>query len=887
MGQYSMTETRVIGSLPTQVRQLDNGLTVIVREDHSAPVVAVVTHVRAGYFDEPDHLVGISHVLEHMYFKGTARRGAGEIARETKAAGGYLNAGTIYDHTSYYTVLPSSSLERALDIQADALQRSAIDDEELRKELLVIIQEANRKLDNPGAVAQETLFETMFDVHRIRRWRIGEESMLRGFTRADVWSYYRNLYRAANTILVIAGDVDADEAFASAARHYSSMPAGEPVRDVGAEEPMRHGFRYRELEGDLTQTYIEWGWRTPGTLHEDTPALDVLAVALGQGRASRLYRGVRDAGVVSAITAYNYAPAVIGVFGVSAELDPPDAAAALERTAAVLRNVRESGFSAAEAERARNILEARHLRRQETVEGQANMLADWQAHGDWRLADEYLERVLDVKADRLDDVARRYLDPSGLTILLYRPRSTPAHAASGAAVHDALFGSVPAPATVPPEVALPSSSGADRHRPAPGSAVLRPSQVEDGVHIYEVEDGASIVIKPRRSAALVSLAVYCRGGVLAEHGGTLGTTALMARTSVRGTLRRSAAQLAEESEALGASISAGAGADLLSWSTTLPSRHFSHGLDLLLDAALEPVFDAAEAERERKIALSDLEQLRDDMHQYPLRLALSEAFEGHPYGAGLDEIEDSLRALDVASLPAWHRDRVLRGAPMVLVVGDIEDADAAATEIAARLAGRLREPLRVDAPSAGWPDGRRERVEERDKAQTAIVLAFPGPPRGDADVYALQVLSAAVSGLGGRLFEELRSRRSLAYAVSAAPMSRWLGGAFIAYIGTAPDREDEARAGLMSELVRLAADPPEREDVERAREYLVGAWQIRQQTNSQQLVDLAHALLLGEGLEELRAFEQRIREVDRDRVSAAAARWLRRDAVIEATIRGR
>src|SRR5690606_38160177 len=142
-----------------------------------------VTHVRAGYFDEPDAIVGVSHVLEHMYFKGTARRGAGEIARETKAAGGYLNAGTIYDHTSYYTVLPSSSLEQALDIQADALQRSAIDDDELRRELLVIIQESNRKLDNPAAVAQETLFETMFDVHRIRRWRIGHEAMLRGFTR--------------------------------------------------------------------------------------------------------------------------------------------------------------------------------------------------------------------------------------------------------------------------------------------------------------------------------------------------------------------------------------------------------------------------------------------------------------------------------------------------------------------------------------------------------------------------------------------------------------------------------------------------------------------------------------------------------------------------------
>ena len=219
---------------PPERRVLANGLVVLVREDHSAPVVAVVTHVRAGYFDEPDAIVGISHVLEHMYFKGTERRGVGEIARETKAAGGYLNAGTIYDHTSYYTVLPSSALEQALDVQADALQHSAIDEAELRRELQVIIQEAQRKLDNPEAVAQEKLFEALFDVHRMRRWRIGAEPVLAGFTRADVLRYYRALYHPANTIVVIAGDVEAERAFALAERYYGAMPGGEFVVAMSA-----------------------------------------------------------------------------------------------------------------------------------------------------------------------------------------------------------------------------------------------------------------------------------------------------------------------------------------------------------------------------------------------------------------------------------------------------------------------------------------------------------------------------------------------------------------------------------------------------------------------------------------------------------------------------
>src|SRR6478672_4005377 len=189
---------------------LANGLTVLIRRDASAPVVAIVTHVKAGYFDETDDVSGIAHVLEHMFFKGTQRRGVGEIAKETKSSGGYLNAHTIYDNTTYYTVLPSSGFARGLDIQADAYANSVIDAGELAKELEVIIQEAKRKEDNPGAVTTETLYALLYDVHRIRRWRIGREAGLRALTRDQLVAFYRNFYTPSNTILVIAGDVDID-----------------------------------------------------------------------------------------------------------------------------------------------------------------------------------------------------------------------------------------------------------------------------------------------------------------------------------------------------------------------------------------------------------------------------------------------------------------------------------------------------------------------------------------------------------------------------------------------------------------------------------------------------------------------------------------------------
>jgi zinc protease len=889
-----MQRDRHLTRLPTHERRLANGLTILVREDRSAPVVAIVTHVRAGYFNEPDRLVGISHVLEHMYFKGTERLSAGEIARATKAAGGYLNAGTIYDHTSYYTVLPSSALETGLAIQADALLNSQIDEDELRRELLVIIQEAKRKLDNPNAVATETLYEELFEVHPIRRWRIGTEEGLSRLTRQDVWEYYRSLYRPSNITLVVAGDVDPEATFDLIERHYGAMPAGEVVSEPTPVEPERRGLRFRELAGDITQTYQAWGWQTPGSLHPDTPALDLLSTILGQGRASRLFRGVRETGVASGVGAYNYTPTEIGVFGVSAELVPADSRAALEATARVLAAAQRQPVAEAELERARNILEARLLRRLETAEGQANLLAEWQALGGWRLAEEYLDRIFALTPSDLHRVANEYLALERATVLVYRPETAEALGWDADRLGEIIRQATRGESTPPREALVPGEAG---EAPVPGEAgsvvprhapraALEPAGTEDGVHFYELPSGVRLAIKPRRTSPLVSMGIFLKGGALHEPAGWAGITGLVARVSLKGTRNWSAAGLAEATEGLGGAIAPLVGPDLFQWSLTLPSRHFETGLALLAEAALHPTFPKAEVERERKVALSDLEQLRDDMYRYPLRLFLQSAFPMHPYGVPTSAAEESLRALTRDDLERWHREEVLEGRPWVVVVGDV-DPDQAAAAVAREVAAVRGGPAPAVVGSATWPTGPRVEAEHRAKAQTALVLGFPGPERNDDDVYTLDLLSNVLSGLGGRLFEELRSRRSLAYTVSAYPLARWRGGAFIAYIATSPERENEARRGLLEEFERLTVESITTEELERAQEYTIGAWKIRSQTNGAQLGDLAYALTLGTGLAELREFEERIRAVTPVAIREAAQRYFDPNRAVEGIVRGR
>src|SRR6266705_6582190 len=152
---------------------LQNGLTVIIREQQAVPLASITTYVKAGYFEEDDRISGSSHVIEHMFFKGTSKRQVGEIARETQALGGYLNAYTYYDRTVYHTEVPAENMKKALDIQADALWNSTYDANELKKEIEVVLQENNRKLDNPPAVASEKLYAAAFQQHRMKRWRIG------------------------------------------------------------------------------------------------------------------------------------------------------------------------------------------------------------------------------------------------------------------------------------------------------------------------------------------------------------------------------------------------------------------------------------------------------------------------------------------------------------------------------------------------------------------------------------------------------------------------------------------------------------------------------------------------------------------------------------------
>lgn len=852
---------------------LSNGLTLLAQRDPSAPAVAVVTHVKAGFFDEPDRWVGVSHVLEHMFFKGTPTRGPGAVARETKGLGGYLNAHTAYDHTAYFVVLPPEGLTRALAIQSDALRHSLIDADELRRELQVIIEEAKRKKDSPSAVAAETLNEVMFDRHRIRRWRIGSIEQLEQYTRDDIVGYYRSRYVPDRVIVSIVGDVDPDEAIERAAACYDDWPAATGAVDPSPAEPSHHEVRARTLRGDVSQAELVLGWRGVPALDPDNVPLDVAAAVLASGRGSWLYQQLREPGTVTGVGAYHYSPTEIGVFSVGADLAPERVGQALDGMSQAIHRLAHQGPDAADVERARALLKYQWSRRMEAMEGRAMALAGSEALGSTELLDEDYRRLETVTADDVRAVAAKYLEPGSVAGVAYLPADQGTDL-SVTVLRDAF---------ARPASQLPETPHHPWTPPTRTRASTSPQQLHGVSH--SALPGVDILVRRKPGVPLVSLGIYYpRTRFDAPHEAGLG--ALATRSAIRGAGPLDARQLAFAFEALGGSVTPVVASDWFGFGAGALAEHAGRTAELLRLVLDAPRFDPDAVRRERDLLLEEVRQSTDDMFSYPFELAFRAAFGDAGYGLPVHGTAETLAAFEAADTERWLARARNQARPVVVAVGDVDPASLGDT--LARVFGDLpaQDPVRASEHAAmlHQPD---HRVAERDRAQTALAMLFPGPDRTAPERYAANVWAAVASGLGGRLFEALRDRRSLAYTVLLSGWQRGRGGAMVTYIATSPAREDEARSAMLEELQRFAVQPVSAEELRDAIRYLDGQLRVRRQSAGAVAGEILEAWLIGEGLEELDDPGERYRSVTADAVQAAAAATLASGTHAEGVVRGR
>ncbi|MCI0451588.1 MAG: insulinase family protein, partial [Candidatus Latescibacteria bacterium] len=405
-------------------RKLPNGLTVIVKQDRTSPIVAVNVWFGVGSVHEGEEMNGLAHFQEHMVFKGTEKYGVGDIARIVKSAGGNLNAGTSYSYTMYYVVLPSREFKTALDVQADAMMHSTFDPTEFQKERLVVIDEARMYDDRPESFTFYRTMELGFEKHTYRRPIAGYQHIVEKITRDQLVEFYRNYYRPSNAVLVVVGDVDIDEAFLRIAEAYGGWSNGRVVVNEPPVEPPQKALRYQAYEGPMDHAYLGAGFHVPSLLHEDYPALQTLAELASSGKSSRFYRRVREEKrLVTSAGADLLAEKWPGFFLLAASMPPAKWESACGALLQEIERFKQDLVSETELDKARRQVERAMYRELETMEGQASNIGYYQLLGDFRLADRHRDAIQRVTPDEIVEVARRYFHPANLSLVAYVPKS--------------------------------------------------------------------------------------------------------------------------------------------------------------------------------------------------------------------------------------------------------------------------------------------------------------------------------------------------------------------------------------------------------------------------------------------------------------------------------
>ncbi len=844
---------------------LPNGLTVLSCRSEIAPVAEIQFWAKVGSADERPFESGLAHFHEHMLFKGTERRAVGDVAGDVEGAGGRINAYTSFDVTCYHATLPSDRLEIGVDVLTDALLHSTFVPEEIDREIEVVLEEISRAEDSPSQVLGQAIFGECYREHPYRAPILGTRESVSSFNRERVQAFYERWYTPDNLLAVAVGDIDTKRLREQLSAAFAGRPRGDIERSRAVEPPQRER-RIVICERPFERVNIELAYPSVGLPDPDCALIDLLVFILGNSESSRLNRRVKERdGLVDRIDAYSYTPTDPGMTSVSIATDAERALDSISATLREIERMRVEAVSAEELERARiNFLAAEHFER-ESVSGMAQKLGSFQlSAGDYREEGRYLERIRKATPHDLLRIAQRHLAPEQLTvgaILAQRDAAGLDDASIDAAI----------------------ARGAQQTARRFALPARRPTL--HGIHRYELVNGAELFVLPRRSVPLVAARTAFLGGTLAEDPATAGITSFLSSMWLRGTSSHSTADFARTAENLAADVDGFSGRNSLGTTLECPVEALDPTLELFAELLLEPAFDLEEVERERSDTLAAIARREDRLAQLAYLLFAETHYQRHPYRLPMLGSAESVSGFDADLLRAHHT-RLIRGENMAIaVVGDV-DPDFAAARFSARLAAvpsggfEAPSPPREDAPREI-----REAELRKDRAQAHLVIGFRGITVADPDRFTLEVIVQLLAGQGGRLFLELRDRRSLAYAVNANNTEGIAPGHFTVYIATAPEKMDDARAGMLEELEKLVQEAPSDDELERAKRYLIGNHAIDLQRNAAHAGLISLNALYGLGADADFTFPAQIAAIGKQDVLRVAQRIFDLNAYTLAVVR--
>ena len=818
-GDFSLLE-RIWRDPPERV-VLANGLTILLKRDPSSPIVSVQTWVKTGSIHEGAHLgAGLSHYLEHLLFKGTARRAGREISATVQALGGYINAYTTFDRTVYYVDLPAEHAAAAVDLLADVTLHSTLPPEEVARERNVILREIDMGQDDPDHRLGEQLFATAFREHPYRHPIIGYRDVFGAVTRDDLLAYYRARYVPNNLVVIAVGAFDAAAMRAAVEQHFGAAPRARQAPVECPDEPLQLAPRTAHRFEDVQLTRAGLAWPIPGLAHADAPALDLLATILGYGDSSVLWQAVREkARLVHTIDAQAWNPGSAGLFCVSFTSDADKREAAIAAIQRVGAQQAGRGFPPRLVAKALRQAVVGEINTRKTMAGHAARLGLAEVVvGDLDYSRTYFERLRALTSPDLSRVLTTYLVPERLTAVSINPA-----------------GAAPA---------------------------ARPRAAKEGASLPDFEEtalpnGARLLLQRDPRLPNLHLRLLFLGGPLYETPGRRGATELLATMLTKDTRRRSAAEVARLIEEVGGSFGPFSGNNSFGLALEVLPADLERALALLADAALAPAFAPATFAKERAAQLAELQEEADDVVTFGRKRLRALFFGDHPFAVDVQGDEASLRVLTPADLTALYRRLVVSGNAVLAVAGDFEPR---------RLAPKLRRLLsripRGELPPAGagfaGPASAGEFVEIQPRQQAVVFQAFPGPGLLARDYYVSEVADELFSGMSSRLFERVRDEKGLAYFVRSARVVGLQTAMFCFFAGTSPEHQAEVLAEIGVEIARVQAGGVEETELRRCQTRLKAARRMSLQTNAARAMQAGLNALYGLPINDGKEYEARI-----------------------------
>ncbi len=808
-------------------RRFGNGLTVLIKEDKSHPVVSLQYWVGTGSMNEGHWQgSGLSHLLEHLVFKGTAHFSGQELARKVQERGGHWNAYTSVNRTVYYIDGPAESWQIFLNLLTELVFFPTFPEDEMEREKEVVRREMAMYADDPDSVAYQLLMQTLYLKHP-RRWPVlGERAAFDCLTRQDVLDYHASRYVPNNVVLSIAGDVDAAEILSHLELLVEDLKSRPLNREPIPHEPHQFGSRRVRKEFAVPYSKLHLAWRLPCSAHPDTPALSALSSILGGGRSARFYEKFHDRlGLVYSIEVHsNQSETDEGAFTISMDVDRAQRDKVRDLVLQELRNLAEEDFTE-DLKRVCKQTRVSRLRRRSSASGVASeMGADWFGSRNLNLSSEWQEAIERVTTEDLHRVCSTWLSSPNVTEVSLDP---------------------------------PGSNAGDEERASASAGTALSEHV--------LGNGMKVVIREDHRLPLAYACMAFKAGCRAENEHDAGVTDLMSECLLKGTSTRSAADIARFLEDIGGAINTSTGNNSLSVGCQVLAEDLDAGLELMADVVMNPSFPEDAFLREKESFVADAEEDMEDPLSVAFRQERKVAYGHVSYGNSPSGTPESLSSLTIQDIKKQYERIICASNAVICISGDVRKEEVLPL-LEKHLGGMRAGTPPALTPTPALRAGRE--VAVLDKQQAVLVVGVPGVDVASPEMAQALLFQSWCSDMAGPVFTNIREEAGLAYYASSSLFIGMDAGGICFYLGTSPEQLEEAGWRLEKTLEMIDEQGMTEEELERTRAAALSSRLLAMQSNGTLCQMLALDILFGLPLE---AFEQQtdaIRNMDLARMNA-------------------